>query len=252
MNNSGSNANNAASLSAAASSVKKRASIKRPSMKGRTTNEVVSNVGRYCQEIMEKAVAEAEKKCKEARAKIEERLEKKASMKKASVKKAKLTAKNHLAALNAKEREYRALMNSHPNMNKANAATRKKLKEIPERLKKIAAKRAELQQRNAEEEEEAVVLAQLDALRASRKKPAAAAAANGAKKKKASQKMSLQNRIKLLQNRVAMNVSANAIPNAKKRASMKGLKTKAEKELPKLIHESFTEARNAKNNKNKN
>lgn len=231
MNNSGSNANNAASLSAAASSVKKRASIKRPSMKGRTANEAVANVDRYCRDIMAKAVAEAEKKCGEARAKIQERLEKKVSVKKASVKKAKLTAKNHLAALNKKEHEYRAFVRNHPNASKANAATRKKLKEIPERLEKISAKRKELLQRNVEEGEESALIAQLEALRSSRKKPASAAA-NGSKKK--STKMSTQNRISLLQQRASMNVSANAIPNAKKRASMKGLKTKAQRELNKL------------------
>ena len=49
--------------------------------------------------------------------------------------------------------------------------------------------------------------------------------------------MSMANRVKLLQERIAVNVSVNAIPNAKKRASMKGLKTKAEKELKKLHNE---------------
>lgn len=227
MNNFGSN--NVLALAAAAASAKKKASLKRPSMKGRPVNQVAANMDHYCQEVMEKKVKEAEEICKKARAKMLERLEKKVSVKKASVKKAKMSAKNHLAALNAKEREYRDLLNI--NQSKANAATRKKLKEIPERLKKIAAKKEELQQKNKDEEEEIAILAQLDAVRASRKKPASAS------KKMPSQKMSMANRVKLLQERIAVNVSVNAIPNAKKRASMKGLKTKAEKELKKLHNE---------------
>jgi hypothetical protein len=73
------------------------------------------------------------------------------SVKTASVKKAKMSTKNHLAALNAKEKEYRALLTmDHSTMN---SATRKKVNLIPERLKKIAEKREELQQRNAVEQE---------------------------------------------------------------------------------------------------
>jgi hypothetical protein len=137
-----------------------------------------------------------------------------------------MSAKNHMAALNAKEKEYRALLNM--NHSKANAATRKKVKDIPERLKKIAAKKEELQQQNVVEQEEVAILAQLNALRASQKKPASVA-------KKPSQKMPVANRVKLLQERIAIN--ANAEQNAKKRASMRGLKTKAMKELQKYRNE---------------
>lgn len=77
------------------------------------------------------------------------------SVKKASVKKAKMSTKEHLAALNAKEKEYRALLTM--NHSKADRAMLKKLKDIPERLEKIAAKKEELQQRNAVELEKAII-----------------------------------------------------------------------------------------------
>jgi len=77
------------------------------------------------------------------------------SVMKATAQKAKMSTKNHLAALNAKEKEYRALLTM--NHSKADRATLKKLKNIPERLERIAAKREELQQRNAVEQEQGII-----------------------------------------------------------------------------------------------
>jgi hypothetical protein len=185
---------------------------------------------------MRKAVSEAEKKCQEVRETIEERLEKKVSVKQASVKRAKLTAKNHLAALNAKEKEYRNLQAKYPNYKtaKVNAVTRKKLKEIPERLKAIAEKREEKEAELQIEEQKAPLLAQLAAINALAppKKPAAP-------KKQASQKVDPRERAKILKNRISMNVSEKAIPDKKKRASMKGVQTKARQELQNMYNQGL-------------
>ena len=240
--NIGNNGNNAASRSAAAAPAaaaaakkKKKASIKRPSVTGRTANQVSADLDRYCREVMAQKVMEAEEKCKNMGAAIQKYMEKKAVAKQASVKRAKLTAKNHLAALNAKEKEYRALMAKHPNLKapNINAATRRKLKDYPERLKAIAEKRKELEAALQIEEQKAPLLAQLAAINALAppKKPAAP--------KKASQKMAHANRAKILKNRISMNVSEKAFPEKRTRAAMKGLQTKARQELQSMYNQGL-------------
>jgi len=241
--NIGNNGNNAASRSAAASSAaaaakkKKKASIKRPSVTGRTANQVSAELDRYCREVMAQKVMEAEEKCKNMGEVIQKYMEKKAAVaKQASVKKAKLTAKNHLAALNAKEKEYRALRAQYPNYKtaKVNTATRKKLKEIPERLEKLAEKRKELEAALQIEEQKAPLLAQLAALNALAPPKKAAAP-----KKQASQKMAPANRAKILKSRISMNVSEKAFPDKKQRASMKGSQTRARKELQSMYNQGL-------------
>ena len=240
--NNGNNGNNAASRSAAASSAaaaakkKKKASIKRPSVRGRTANQVSVELDRYCREVMAQKVMEAEEKCKNMGAAIQKYMEKKAVAKQASVKRAKLTAKNHLAALNAKEKEYRALRAQYPNYKtaKVNTATRKKLKEIPERLEKLAEKRKELEAALQIEEQKAPLLAQLAALNALAPPKKAAAP-----KKQASQKMAPANRAKILKSRISMNVSEKAFPEKRTRAAMKGLQTKARQELQSMYNQGL-------------
>jgi len=250
--NNGNNGNNAASRSAAASSAaaaakkKKKASIKRPSVRGRTANQVSVELDRYCREVMAQKVMEAEEKCKNMGAAIQKYMEKAAVAKQASVKRAKLTAKNHLAALNAKEKEYRNLQAKYPNYKtaKVNTVTRKKLKDIPNRLKAIAEKRKEKEAELEIEEQKAPLLAQLAALNALAppKKPAAP-------KKQASQKaeIPIENQIAKSQSNVSKYASlrSNAKLSEKQRASYKGKHTQAKKKLAALIQQSFASKRNA-------